>query len=168
MKLLMILRIVIRSLGSVSCKRPLQITRTHHYKWQIVQVSAVKVPSQGCTITLLQDTPFLLASSLGAAITMPICGYLIASLGWQSVFYVTGGIGFVWSVAWFLLVFDSPAQHPRISDSERRYIEEAIGNTSTKKVSHNFSILYAISTCYLKFTYFFPIYKILFDIFLIS
>ncbi|XP_033227395.1 sialin isoform X2 [Belonocnema kinseyi] len=75
----------------------------------------------------------MMASSLGAAITMPICGYLIASLGWQSVFYVTGGIGFVWSVSWFLLVFDSPAQHPRISDSERRYIEEAIGNTSTKK-----------------------------------
>ncbi|XP_015108553.1 sialin [Diachasma alloeum] len=76
----------------------------------------------------------MMASSLGAAITMPICGYLIASIGWESVFYVTGGIGLVWSIAWFMLVFDSPAQHPRITDEERKFIEESIGSTSSKKV----------------------------------
>ncbi|XP_014482728.1 PREDICTED: putative inorganic phosphate cotransporter [Dinoponera quadriceps] len=75
----------------------------------------------------------MMASSLGAAITMPICGYLIASLGWESVFYVTGAIGIIWSVAWFLLVFDLPSQHPRISHEERRYIEDAIGVTATTK-----------------------------------
>ncbi|XP_076626570.1 putative inorganic phosphate cotransporter isoform X1 [Colletes latitarsis] len=75
----------------------------------------------------------MMASSLGAAITMPICGFLIASLGWEYVFYVTGIIGLAWNIAWFLLVFDSPAQHPRISMEERRYIEQAIGMTSTNK-----------------------------------
>lgn len=75
----------------------------------------------------------MMASSLGAAITMPICGFLIDSLGWESVFYLTGAIGLVWSVAWFLLIFDTPAQHPRISVEERRYIEESIGTTSTSK-----------------------------------
>ncbi|XP_076289049.1 sialin [Lasioglossum baleicum] len=75
----------------------------------------------------------MMASSLGAAITMPICGFLIASLGWQSVFYVTGVIGLVWSVAWFLLIFDSPAQHPRISTEERQYIEDAIGPSAVTK-----------------------------------
>ncbi|XP_078045525.1 putative inorganic phosphate cotransporter [Augochlora pura] len=75
----------------------------------------------------------MMASSLGAAITMPICGFLIASFGWESVFYVTGVIGLIWSVAWFLLVFDSPAQHPRISDEERRYIEDAIGSSAVAK-----------------------------------
>lgn len=64
---------------------------------------------------------------------MPMCGYLIASLGWESVFYVTGVIGLIWSVAWFLLVFDSPSQHPRISHEERCYIEDAIGITATSK-----------------------------------
>lgn len=76
----------------------------------------------------------LAASSLGAAITMPMCGFLIASLGWESVFYVTGVIGIMWSIAWFLLVFDSPSQHPRISAEERHYIEDAIGSTATTKV----------------------------------
>ncbi|KAF7990568.1 hypothetical protein HCN44_000373 [Aphidius gifuensis] len=76
----------------------------------------------------------MMASSLGAAITMPLCGYLIASIGWESVFYITGGIGLLWSLTWFALVFDSPAQHPRISDDERQYIETAIGTTSSKMV----------------------------------
>ncbi|XP_071569079.1 putative inorganic phosphate cotransporter isoform X1 [Temnothorax nylanderi] len=75
----------------------------------------------------------MMASSLGAAITMLMCGFLIASLGWESVFYVTGVIGIIWSVAWFLLVFDSPSQHPRISAEERHFIESAIGTTTTTK-----------------------------------
>lgn len=32
----------------------------------------------------------MMASALGAAITMPICGFLIEYVNWQSVFYVTG------------------------------------------------------------------------------
>lgn len=75
---------------------------------------------------------YIAASSLGAAITMPICGFLIIAWGWESVFYVTGLVGVVWSIAWFLLIFDSPSKHPRISDEERTFIEEAIGGTSNK------------------------------------
>lgn len=32
----------------------------------------------------------MMASSLGAAVTMPVCGFLIEYFSWQSVFYVTG------------------------------------------------------------------------------
>ncbi|XP_047107340.1 sialin [Schistocerca piceifrons] len=73
-----------------------------------------------------------MASALGAAITMPVCGLLIASFGWESVFYSTGLVGTVWSIAWFFLIYDSPAQHPRISYEEREYIEKAIGSTTKK------------------------------------
>ncbi|XP_017757363.1 PREDICTED: putative inorganic phosphate cotransporter isoform X1 [Eufriesea mexicana] len=75
----------------------------------------------------------MMASSLGAAITLPLSGFLIAYIGWESVFYVTGTIGLVWSSAWFFFIFDSPAQHPRITIEERRYIEDSIGTTSTTK-----------------------------------
>ncbi|XP_071438758.1 sialin [Hetaerina americana] len=74
----------------------------------------------------------MMASSLGAAITMPVCGFLIAAAGWESVFYVTGAIGLVWSVAWMLLVYDTPAEHPRITVEERRYIETSIGPSAHK------------------------------------
>ncbi|KAL0275646.1 UNVERIFIED_CONTAM: hypothetical protein PYX00_003443 [Menopon gallinae] len=74
----------------------------------------------------------MMASSLGAALTMPACGYLIVELGWESVFYVTGMIGVLWSVMWFVLIYDSPAEHPRISAEERAFIEDSIGTTSNK------------------------------------
>lgn len=32
----------------------------------------------------------MMASALGAALTMPICGYFISWFGWESVFYLTG------------------------------------------------------------------------------
>lgn len=80
----------------------------------------------------------LMASALGAAITMPICGFLIDSVGWESVFYVTGGVGLAWTFVWFALVYDSPAQHPRISDAERNEIETKIkeGQGSGMKPKH--------------------------------
>lgn len=90
-----------------------------------------------CINTWLNVKFLAAASSLGAAITMPVCGYLIATVGWESVFYVTGVVALVWSVVWFFVVFDSPAQHPRISQEERQYIESSIGEaTSHGKVQY--------------------------------
>ncbi|GBP80452.1 Potential vesicular glutamate transporter vglu-3 [Eumeta japonica] len=51
----------------------------------------------------------------------------------ESVADSPGIIGLMWSVAWFAVVYDSPAQHPRISETERHYLEKAIGTESTKK-----------------------------------
>ncbi|XP_041982200.1 sialin [Aricia agestis] len=74
----------------------------------------------------------MMASSLGAAITMPICGFLISHFGWESAFYFTGIIGVMWSVAWFAMVYDSPAQHPRISETERNYLLKALPQDNDK------------------------------------
>ncbi|SPP79148.1 sialin [Drosophila guanche] len=79
----------------------------------------------------------MMASSLGAAITMPVCGYLISVAGWASVFYLTGAVGLVWSLCWFTFVYETPATHPHITVEERREIEDAIGtSTSKKRPSH--------------------------------
>ncbi|XP_069705488.1 sialin-like isoform X1 [Periplaneta americana] len=67
--------------------------------------------------------------SFGIGLTYPLCGFLIAHFGWRVVFYVTGSIGILWCLVWWLLAFDTPALHPRISASERRYIETSVGNT---------------------------------------
>ncbi|XP_075980113.1 sialin [Anticarsia gemmatalis] len=75
----------------------------------------------------------MMASSLGAAITMPICGFLIAHFKWESAFYFTGIIGVMWSVAWFAVVYDSPAEHPRISETERNYLMKALPQDSNNK-----------------------------------
>ena len=44
---------------------------------------------------------------------------------------MTGGLSLLWVVAWFLLVADTPAQHPRISLEERSYIEASLGQSAS-------------------------------------
>src|ERR1700704_5306940 len=41
------------------------------------------------------------ASRLGAAIAPPIVVLIVTTLGWRSVFYICGGVGFFWSVGWW-------------------------------------------------------------------
>lgn len=75
-------------------------------------------------------------SSVGAALTYPICGFIIDQWGWEIVFYLSGAIGTLWFIAWWIFVYDSPAQHPRISADEKNYILKCLGHTVTdKKVS---------------------------------
>jgi ACS family hexuronate transporter-like MFS transporter len=42
-------------------------------------------------------------------------------LGWPAAFYLTGGLGFVWLLFW-LALYRSPDQHPKISAAELAYI----------------------------------------------
>ncbi|XP_078002080.1 sodium-dependent phosphate transport protein 4-like isoform X3 [Phascolarctos cinereus] len=58
-------------------------------------------------------------------------GFLCESPGWPSIFYIFGGIGCVYSVIWFSLVFDDPMKHPFISDSEREYIISSLAEQAT-------------------------------------
>lgn len=74
-----------------------------------------------------------LGSSVGAALTFPMCGYIIDLMGWEYVFYISGVLGSAWFCAWWLFVFDSPAQHPSISHHERDYIHESLGHSVSKE-----------------------------------
>jgi len=65
---------------------------------------------------------------VGMLLSGVLCDHGFAG-GWPSVFYVFGMVGCVWSAAWFLLCYDSPATHPRMSTAEREYWERAIGMT---------------------------------------
>lgn len=77
----------------------------------------------------------LIASSLGAGATLSFCGYLIAYFGWTSVFYVTGSLAVTWAVTWFYLIYDTPAQHPRISVKEKNKLLLELGDQNIKTVS---------------------------------
>ncbi|XP_053305112.1 vesicular glutamate transporter 2 [Spea bombifrons] len=69
-------------------------------------------------------------SYAGAVIAMPLAGILVQYTGWSSVFYVYGSFGIVWYFFWILVSYESPAKHPTISDEERTYIEESIGESA--------------------------------------
>jgi ACS family glucarate transporter-like MFS transporter len=52
----------------------------------------------------------------------PLMGWLVHTHGWQSVFYVMGGLGIVMSFIWLKMVY-GPKDHPRINAAELAYIE---------------------------------------------
>ena len=61
--------------------------------------------------------------------------------------YTAGILGIVWFIAWMILVSDTPAQHPRIQDTERRYIETTIG--ANKKEDTNVRDVFIIYMIFL-------------------
>ncbi|CAH2096624.1 unnamed protein product [Euphydryas editha] len=72
--------------------------------------------------------------ALGAVLGLPITGFIAASpLGWPGIFRFYGILsGIVGGVIWALSA-NSPAEHPKISATERQYIEESIGNGENSK-----------------------------------
>lgn len=77
---------------------------------------------------------------VGAMAALTFSGFLAASTflgGWPAVFYVFGFLGCVWFVFWIYLVYDSPEEHPRITQEEYDYI---IVNQGDEKVQKNLKI----------------------------
>lgn len=61
----------------------------------------------------------------------------------------------VWYMFWLLVSYESPAKHPTITDEERRYIEESIGESANllgaMEVSVSLPCLYLVLTVHLTF-----------------
>jgi ACS family hexuronate transporter-like MFS transporter len=65
---------------------------------------------------------FNAGSNLGPILTPAIVPILVKAFGWQSAFYVTGAVGFIW-IAWWLTAYKSPQDEPKLSPEEREYIQ---------------------------------------------
>ncbi|XP_041979313.1 sialin [Aricia agestis] len=68
-------------------------------------------------------------SNIGTAISLPISGWLCTldfGGGWPLCFYLFGGLGVVWFVAWMFLIYDTPQKHPRICPKEVEFITQSI------------------------------------------
>ncbi|XP_066581859.1 sialin [Prorops nasuta] len=76
-----------------------------------------------------------LGSSIGAAFTYPLCAIISDSIGWAYAFYITSGIGVIWYCFWVILVYDTPQEHPRISDGEKNYILENLSNSINEETT---------------------------------
>ncbi len=61
-------------------------------------------------------------SNIGGLLAPIIAAFVTANWGWQTAFYVTGGVGFVWVVFWFVM-YRAPEQHPKVSPAELAYIQ---------------------------------------------
>jgi len=70
---------------------------------------------------------FLRGSYAGAVLGIPLSGILTEYLNWQVAFYFYGVVGIIWSIYWWYYSYERPAIHPKITEEERIYIEESIG-----------------------------------------
>ncbi|XP_037083945.1 sialin-like [Pollicipes pollicipes] len=70
-------------------------------------------------------------TAFGIVTTSACSGLVASSYGWRAIFYITGGVGLFWLACWVLLMHDTPADHPRISERERRLI--AAGNATKRR-----------------------------------
>lgn len=76
-------------------------------------------------------------SNVGAIIAPLTVPLIAAAFGWWWAFIITGAIGLLWLIFWFMF-YEIPSKHKKLSKAEFDYIHsdenEANGNTSTEKV----------------------------------
>lgn len=65
---------------------------------------------------------------LGSMVAMPISAAMVQVQGWwwPSVFYAFGIAGILFVPIWYMLVYDTPWLHPRISDQELAYLQNTV------------------------------------------
>lgn len=73
---------------------------------------------------------FNTGSSLGAVIAPPLIAVIILGLSWRWVFFITGGLGFVWAFVWYK-VYRKPADNKLLSSEEKAYIETGLEQSSS-------------------------------------
>ena len=73
---------------------------------------------------------------VGTVVSLAVSGVLAEKVNWESIFYVFGVIGIVWTALWLCLVRSSPATDPFITQSERRHIEYVLTKETENPIVH--------------------------------
>ena len=64
---------------------------------------------------------FNIGASVGSMLAPPLVAWAILAYNWRAAFVITGALGLVWVALW-LLFYDAPSTHRRLSEEERAYI----------------------------------------------
>ncbi|KPU79144.1 uncharacterized protein Dana_GF26894, isoform B [Drosophila ananassae] len=72
--------------------------------------------------------------SIGIGLTYPLCGFILSEFGWPYIFYTTGSLGLGWCILWYFLAYNTPREHPRITNDELNYIEQNVSKEINKSV----------------------------------
>ncbi len=61
---------------------------------------------------------FSTGAPLGTIIGLIGSGWVIHHYGWEIVFYLFGGLGFIWIIFWLKFSYSKPSENPHISEQE--------------------------------------------------
>ncbi|KAK0095664.1 hypothetical protein PV326_007708 [Microctonus aethiopoides] len=72
---------------------------------------------------------------LGTVFTSSVSGVILhySTIGWPAVFYVFGSVGVLWFLVWIIVCYNNPSEHPFISESELKYLNERLSAHTHKK-----------------------------------
>ncbi|MEO6685473.1 MAG: MFS transporter, partial [Dyadobacter sp.] len=65
---------------------------------------------------------FNAGTSIGVVVALMIVPWILNHYGWHEVFIITGALGFVWLIFWWIF-YDVPARQKRLSKEEYEYIK---------------------------------------------
>lgn len=73
---------------------------------------------------------------IGTIVAQSSAGYLlkVTDDNWPLVFYITGTVAIIWYALWNFLVYNSPNEHPTITDYELAYLERNLKGVNKNKV----------------------------------
>jgi ACS family hexuronate transporter-like MFS transporter len=74
---------------------------------------------------------FNAGTNVGAIVTPLTVPWIAGHLGWRWAFIITGGLGFIWLVAWISL-YRKPHEHPRVKKPELDHINSDPAEPETK------------------------------------
>jgi ACS family hexuronate transporter-like MFS transporter len=72
-------------------------------------------------------------TNIGAIVAPLSVPFIVEAWGWQWAFVITGSFGFIWLILW-MVVYDAPSKHPKVSKEELDYInsDPQAGETQEK------------------------------------
>lgn len=79
-------------------------------------------------------------TNVGAIVAPLAIPAMIVAWGWQSAFIITGGLGFIWIIFWFLF-YEVPEKHKKVSAAELAYINSDVDEQSETKEKVSWSKL---------------------------
>ena len=81
------------------------------------------------------QTASMSGSHLGQALAYPLTTWIVLTFNWPAVFYFNAIVGIVWAMAWLAYSTNTPAEHPGVTENERRTIEEQLAPRPTRHIS---------------------------------
>jgi ACS family hexuronate transporter-like MFS transporter len=70
-------------------------------------------------------------TNIGAIIAPLVVPWIAVKWGWQWAFIITGAIGLIWLIFWFL-IYEVPAKHKKLSNAEFEYINSDVENQAAR------------------------------------
>ena len=69
-------------------------------------------------------------TNVGAVVTPLVVPWITVRYGWYWAFVITGALGFLWLIAWWLM-YDTPERHPRVTPAELAHINSDPAEATT-------------------------------------